>query len=267
MGVISRISTLIQAKMSKLLDRAEDPRETLEYSYERQREMLQNVKRGIVEVVTSKKRLELQDQRLDENITRLDQQARQAVTAGREDLARLALQRKQLAVSQKQGLDTQIGDLENEQQKLTTSEQRLTVKIETFRTRKEVIKAQYAAAEAQVRISESVTGLGEEMADVGLAIERAEEKTERLKARAGAIDELVAAGTIDDKLTGRGDLLDRELSQIEAGQGIESELAALKAQIAGPKAAPQLPAGNAAPAAEETVNPETAAKPNTGGVA
>src|SRR5512146_669549 len=114
MGLISRISTIIRAKMGKLLDRAEDPRETLEYSYERQREMLQNVKRGIVEVVTSKKRLELQAQRLDDNINRLDQQARQAVTAGREDVARLALQRKQLAVSQKQGLDTQIGDLENE---------------------------------------------------------------------------------------------------------------------------------------------------------
>jgi phage shock protein A len=265
MGVISRISTIIRAKMSKLLDRAEDPRETLDYSYERQREMLQNVKRGIVEVVTSKKRLELQAQRLNESIARLDQQARQAVTAGREDLARLAIQRKQLAVSQKQGLDTQIGDLENEQQKLTTAEQRLTVKIETFRTRKEVIKAQYAAAEAQVRISESVTGLGEEMADVGLAIERAEEKTEKLKARAGAIDELVAAGTIDDTLTGRGDLLDRELSQIESGHSIDAELAALKAQIAGPVAAPQLPPGSSAPAAEQPAQREAATKPEAEG--
>jgi phage shock protein A len=262
MGVISRISTIIRAKMGKLLDRAEDPRETLEFSYERQREMLQNVKRGIVEVVTSKKRLELQAQRLNENINRLDQQARQAVAANREDLARLALQRKQLAVSQKQGLDTQIGDLENEQQKLTTAEQRLTVKIETFRTRKEVIKAQYAAAEAQVRISESVTGLGEEMADVGMAIERAEEKTERLRARATAIDELVAAGTIDD-ISGRGDLLDRELAQIESGQGVEAELAALRAQIAGPASAPQLPAGNAAPAAEQPAQRETVRKPDS----
>jgi phage shock protein A len=263
MGVISRISTIVRSKMGKLLDKAEDPRETLDYSYERQREMLQNVKRGIVEVVTSKKRLELQSQRLDENINRLDQQARQAVAANREDLARLALQRKQLAVSQKQGLDQQIADLETEQQKLTTAEQRLTVKIETFRTRKEVIKAQYAAAEAQVRISESVTGLGEEMADVGMAIERAEEKTEQLKARAGAIDELVAAGTIDDNLTGRGDLLDRELGQIEAGQGIEAELAAMKAQISGPATTPQLPPGNPATTTEVQVERETVEKPSS----
>ncbi len=242
MGVISRISTLIRAKMSKLLDRAEDPRETLEYSYERQLEMLQNVKRGIVEVVTSKKRLELQAARLQENVNRLDSQARQAVAAGRDDLAKLALQRKQLAGTQLASLQTQIDDLAKEQEKLATAEQRLTVKIETFRTRKEVIKAQYAAAEAQVRISESVTGLGEEMADVGLAIERAEEKTERLKARAGAIDELVAAGTIED-ITGRGDLLDAELAQISAGQSVDAELAQMKAQLAGPQAPKQLPGG------------------------
>jgi len=261
MGVISRISTLIRAKMSKLLDRAEDPREMLEYSYERQLEMLQNVKRGIVEVVTSKKRLELQAARLQENVNRLDGQARQALAAGREDLARLALQRKQLAMTQFEGLDTQIQDLAKEQEKLTTAEQRLTVKIETFRTRKEVIKAQYAAAEAQVRISESVTGLGEEMADVGLAIERAEEKTERLKARAGAIDELVAAGTVED-ITGRGDLLDRELSQISSGQSVEAELAQLRAQLAGPQAPKQLPEASSTessqPAGKDVAREDTA---------
>ena len=250
MGLISRISALIRTKMNRLVDKAEDPRETLEYSYERQLEMLQQVKRGVVEVVTSKKRLELQSARLQDNINRLDSQARQAVTANREDLARQALQRKQMAVVQYDGLAGQIRELETEQQKLATAEQRLTAKIEAFRTRKEVVKAQYAAAEAQVRISESLTGLSEEMADVGMALERAEEKTERLKARAGAIDELVAIGTIED-ITGRGDLLDRELSQIEAGNSVESELAQMKAQIAGPRATRALPDGQRADQSKE----------------
>lgn len=242
MGLISRISALIRSKMNRMVDKAEDPRETLEYSYERQLEMLQQVKRGVVEVVTSKKRLELQSARLQDNINRLDGQARQAVAANREDLARLALQRKQMSVSQFDGLATQIRDLETEQQKLATAEQRLTAKIEAFRTRKEVVKAQYAAAEAQVRISESLTGLSEEMADVGMALERAEEKTEKLKARAGAIDELVEIGTIED-FSGRGGLLDRELAQLEAGNGVESELAQMKAQLAGPQASRALPSG------------------------
>lgn len=240
MGVISRISTIIQAKMNKLVDRAEDPRETMEYSYEKQVQMLQQVKKGIVEVVTSKKRLELQAARLQENVEKLDAQARQALTAGREDLARMALERKQLSAGQLQGMQQQVNDLEMEQQKLTTAEQRLTAKVESFRTKKEVIKAQYAAAEAQVRISESLTGLSEEMADVGMAVERAEEKTERLKARATAIDELVEAGTITD-LSGRGDMLDRELGKLQSGSSLDLELERMKAELGTGQAPKQLP--------------------------
>lgn len=232
MGIISRMSTVLKAKMSRLLDRAEDPRESLDYSYQKQLEMLQNVRRGIVEVVTSKRRLELQAARLQENAAKLDGQARQALAAGREDLARLALQRKEVALNQLQGLDTQIADLETEQERLASTEQRLSTKIEAFRTRKEVIKAQYSAAEAQVKIGESLTGLSEEMADVGLAVQRAEDKTERLRARASAIDELVATGTLED-LSGQSDVLDRELAKITAGQNVDRELENMKRQLAG----------------------------------
>ncbi|MBI3979111.1 MAG: PspA/IM30 family protein [Chloroflexi bacterium] len=239
MGLIARISMLIKSKMSLLLDRAENPAETLDYSYERQLEMLQKVKRGIVEVVTSKRRLELQANRLREQVAKLDNQARQAVAAGRDDLATVALQRKQLAVGQLEGLDTQITDLEKEQEKLTTAEQRLTMKIEAFRTRKETIKAQYAAAEAQVRIGEAVSGLSEEMADVGMSIQRAEDKTERLRARAGAIDELVETGVLED-VSGT-DSLTRQLQATAAQQNVSIELAELKRQISGAERK-QLPA-------------------------
>src|SRR5919107_594112 len=58
------MSTVIKAKISKLLDRAEDPSETLEYSYQKQMELLQNVKKGLADVVTAKKRLQLQSQKL-----------------------------------------------------------------------------------------------------------------------------------------------------------------------------------------------------------
>ena len=233
MGIISRITALIKAMVNQMLDRAEDPHVTLDYSYQRQLELLQKVKQGIVEVVTAKKRLELQAARLQENITALDNQARRAVAAGREDLARTALERKQIITAQLQALDGQIADLQKEQDRLTTTEQRLSVKIETFRTRKEVIKAQYSAAEAQVKIGESMTGLSEEMADVGLAIQRAEDKTERLRARSSAIDELIESGTLTDLTTGIGgtDTLDRELQRVSIAQGVEEELARLRQQM------------------------------------
>ncbi len=242
MGLLSRMSSIVKAKMSAVLDRAEDPRETLDYSYQKQLELLRNVKRGVVEVVTSKRRLQLQAAGLQDNMGKLDEQARRALAAGREDLARMAIEHKQVIVQQLQGLESQIDDLEKEEEKLSSAETRLSAKVEAFRTRKEVIKAQYSSAEAQVKIGEAATGISEEMADVGLAAERAEDKTQKMRARASAIDELVEAGTLED-YTGRPDAVERQLAQISVSQGVEEELAKMKQQIEGPKEPKQLEEG------------------------
>ena len=246
-GLGGRMSTVFKAKISKMLDRAEDPSETLDYGYQKQVELLQNVKKGIADVTTSKKRLQMQSQKLEQSVVKLDTQARQALSQGREDLARAALERKTLAQTELQSLDSQVKQLEDQQQQLTDNEKKLRVKIETFRTKKEVIKAQYSAAEAQVRISEAATGVGEEMADVGLAIQRAEDKTEQMKARAGAVEELEAAGTFDDlsQLGGGQDDIDRELASLGAGAQVDDELAAMKAELGpgGGGESPQLEGG------------------------
>ena len=230
MGLLNRMGTVIKAKMNKIVDKMEDPRETLDYSYQKQLELLQNVKRGVAEVTTSKKRLELQKAKLTQNIDKLNGQAKDAVKAGREDLARLALERKNELMSQVQTLDQQIIDLNREQEKLQATERRLSAKVESFRTKKETIKAQYSAAEAQVKITESVTGISEEMADVGLAVQRAEEKTESMKARSAALDELLEQGTLED-FTGKEDDIEKELAKISATSNIESELASLKKEV------------------------------------
>lgn len=227
MGLINRMGTVLTAKMNKLIGAMEDPRETLDLSYEKQLDLLQNVKRGVTEVTTSKTRLQLQKAKLVQSSDKLENQAREAIKAGREDLARLALERKSAINSQITGLDQEISTLETEQEKLIAAERRLATKIEVFRSRKESIKAQYSAAEARVRISESVSGISEEMADVGMSIERAENKTEDMKARASALDELIEKGTLED-MTSPGDDLDRELAKISEKGSIESELARLK---------------------------------------
>lgn len=232
MGILSRMSTIFKSKMSKALDQAEDPRETMDYSYEKQLELLRNVKRGIVEVVTSKRRIELQAQQIRDSQTRLEGQARDALAAGREDLARLALQRKQMAQQQLVGLEEQVRSLEGEQEKMTIAEQRLSAKVEAFRTHKEVVKAQYTAAEAQVRIGEAVSGLSEEFADVGMSIDRAEEKTARLRAKASAIDELTSSGMLTDMSIGAPqDDIGRELAALSARQNVDDELDALRKQL------------------------------------
>ena len=232
-GLGGRMSTVIKSKISRLLDKAEDPSETLDYGYQKQVELLQNVKKGIADVVTSKKRLQMQSTKLEQSVVKLDTQARQALSQGREDLARAALERKTVAQTELQSLDTQIKELESQQEQLTANEKKLRTKIETFRTKKEVIKAQYSAAEAQVKISEAANGGGEEMADLGLAIQRAEDKTEQMKARAGAVEELEAAGTFDDltQLGGGQDDIDRELAALGAGSQVDDELAKMKAEL------------------------------------
>jgi phage shock protein A len=227
------MSTVIKAKISRMLDRAEDPGETLDYGYQKQVEMLQNVKKGIADVVTAKKRLQMQSGKLEQQVVKLDTQARQALSQGNEPLARTALERKTLAQTELQTLDVQVKELEGQQEQLTANEQKLRQKIEQFRTKKEVIKAQYSAAEAQVRIGEAASGVGEEMADLGLAMQRAEDKTEQMRARAGAVEELEAAGTFDDitQLGGGEDDIDRQLKELTSGAQVDDELSKMKAEL------------------------------------
>jgi phage shock protein A len=247
-GLTGRFSTVVKAKISKVLDRAEDPSETLEYSYQKQMELLQNVKKGLADVVTAKKRLQLQSQKLEQQVVKLDTQARQALAAGNEELARTALERKSAVQNELQGLDTQVAELEGQQQSMIDNQAKLQAKIEAFRSKKEVIKAQYSAAEAQVRIGEAATGVGEEMADVGLAMQRALDKTENMRARAQAVDELEKAGAFEDltQLGGGEDDIDRQLKELSSGSQVDSELEKMKAELtAGGESAGELGSGDA----------------------
>ncbi len=242
MSIFSRTSTIVRAKISKLLDRAEDPREILDYSYEKQLDLLRQVKQGVVEVTTSKHRLELQAAQIQDNLSKADDQARRALAAGREDLARVVLQRKQDAQAQLTALQQQIADLDAQQQKLSAAEARLETKIETFRSQKEVVKAQYSAATAQVKIGEAFTGVSEEMADVGMALDRAQNKTQEMQARAGAIDELVDQGVLTD-LSGSPDKVEAELAKIGTQQNVEIELQSLKQELGAGQQPKQLGSG------------------------
>jgi phage shock protein A len=241
-GLLSRAATVIKAKFSKLLDRAENPTETLDYSYEQQLRLLQDVKRGVVDVTTSKKRLTMQTAQLEQNVVKLETQAREALAAGREDLARQALERKTLVQQQLQDLDQQVVQLEQQQEKLVASEKQLQARVEAFRSQKEVIKAQYSAAEAQVRISEAATGIGDQMADTGLAIQRAKDKTEQMQARASAVEELIESGTLEEITMGDKSQLDRELEQIQASNQVDRELERLKAEVGAGESPKQLDA-------------------------
>ncbi len=260
MSVMKRVSMMFRAKANKALDRMEDPRETLDYSYQTQLELLQKVRRGVADVATSRKRVELQINQLQQSSDKLDRQARDALAVGREDLARDALTRKAGVQSQMNDLNTQYQSLQAEEEKLTGASQRLQAKVDAFRTRKETIKATYTAAEAQTRINEAFTGISEEMGDVGLAIQRAEDKTEQMKARAGAIDELMASGALDDMVSGPHDDIQAELDRMGAGHDVDAELARLKGELA-QGSAPRQIEGTANGGAAAATNAASAGQP------
>jgi phage shock protein A len=234
-GIAHRIAALFRMKANTALDRAEDPREVLDYSYAQLRQMLLRVQRGVADVATSRRRVELQVGRLLESPDKLRGQARQALTEGREDLAREALTRRSAVISQITDLQGQRDALREQEEKLTLAAQRLQAKVEVFRTRKETIKASYTAAEAQTHISESVTGIGEEMGDFGFAMQRAEDKTKQLQARAGALDELIASGVLADATLPAGrDDLQAELDSVTMGGEVDAELTRMKALLLAP---------------------------------
>jgi phage shock protein A len=231
MGLMNRISTVIKQKVNTILDKHEDPREALEYSFVKQRELLNKLRRDMAEVITAKKRLEIQKARLWDNIRTLDDQAARAVDQDKEDLAKLALQRKNANMLQLQELNKQITEMQQEQDKLEDTEKRLSTKVEEFRSKKEIIKAQYTAAEAQVRIKENVTGISEEMTDVGMALDRAEDKTEKMKAKSQALDDMIDSGSLTDYTSDKDDI-EKELEESSIKDSVDQELAKLKAEKA-----------------------------------
>jgi len=231
MSLSKRLALIFRAKASRALDHAEDPRETLDYSYQKQMEMVQQVRRGLADVATSRKRVELQSQQLAAGIDKLQQQAAAALAAGREDLAREALTRRSAAQQQLADLAQQQAALQAQQDKLTAASLRLQAKVEAFRTRKETIKASYTAAEAETRVGEAVSGISEEMSDVGLAMQRAEDKTTQMQARAGALDELLASGALEDATGSTKDDIQVELERMSSTSDVEAELSRLRTAL------------------------------------
>jgi phage shock protein A len=243
MSVLKRMSDVIQQKLNAMLSRAEDPNEALDFAYQKQLEALQQVRRNVADVLTAEKRLELQAAQLRQSVDKLNGQAQQALQQGREDLARLALTRAQTATQQIGGLDQQIAQLKEQEQKLEIMAQKLQAKVEAFRTQKETIKAQYSAAQASTKIGEAVTGLSEQMADVAVMVDRAQEKTSQMQARAQAIDQLVDSGVLDQIGAGSADDIQRQLDTGTASVNVEQQLAQMKAQLGSGTTAGALPSG------------------------
>jgi phage shock protein A len=242
MSLFQRAHDILQAKANKALDAAEKPDEMLDLSYEQMLDQINQVKRGLVAITASRKQIELQEQQLQHTVDHLQDQAKAALAQGKEDLAREALSRKAAAQSQIDSMEPQRQQLGEEQQKLEHTLAALQDRVNKFRTQKEVLKAQYSAAQAQSAIGETAAGISQTFGDTGADIQRAQDKIATMQAHAEAVDELLQSGVLED-VGGDTDDIQKELDEAGTNAQVDSELAALKAQIAGPAAPPEITAG------------------------
>jgi len=243
MSLFQRAHDIVAAKANKALDAAENPNETLDYSYEQMLDHITQVRRALVDITASKKQLELQEQQLQHSVDHLDDQAKAALGAGREDLAREALSRKATAQQQISEMEPQRKQLDDEEQKMEQTLSTLQQRVNDFRSKKEVMKAQYTAASAMTSVNEEAAGISKSFSDSGAALQRAQDKIANMQARAAATDELLQSGVLED-VGGDTDDIQRELDEASANADVDKELAAMKAQIASAPSAPELPAGS-----------------------
>lgn len=237
MGFLRRLILQVKIWLKTLTAPAADPRQTFAFAYQRQRELLLSVQQALTSIAAAKARLEAKTAELVEKLPGLEDQARRALIAKREDLARLALQRREIAAMELQALEEQVRDVRLEEERLSLVEHRLAAQIEAFHARQEVIAARYSAAEAQVRITESLAGLSQELSDLGTALEEAEQKAQRMQARASAIDELVEAGVLEVPGVQSVDELASQFSGLDVGQAVEHRLTTLRLAVEAEQAA------------------------------
>jgi len=248
MGVFKRFAAIVRAKVNKLLDRAEDPRDTLDQSYSEQLANLQKLRRSVAEVATARKRIEIQAQQLQQQATKLESQARAALSQQKEDLAREALSRRAAIGAELTDLKAQHDQVAEQEQRLIATMGRVQTQVAAFRTRKETLKATYSAAEAQTRVGEAVSGISDSMGDAGAVMQRAQDKITAMQARAGAIDELLASGSLTDLTTGHDDIQAR-LDKVSSQGQVETELARMKSELAAQVPAAELEAPEPEPSA------------------
>ncbi|MDD5279367.1 PspA/IM30 family protein [Acidithiobacillus sp.] len=235
MSLFKHASEILQGKVNHFLNNAEDPAETLDLSYEKMITNLQETKRHLADVVTEKVSLESQMAQAQKAADKADTDAKMALGANREDLARAELAEKQSELQKLASLKDAHDAVAAQSQKLQDYEQKLQDHIEQFRTQKEVTKSEMMAAKAEVQAGESLSGIGKGMDDAGEAMRRAQDRTAQMESKATAMDGLIESGALSDPLDTRSQT-DKELDKVRASSGVDDDLARLKAEMAKEKA-------------------------------
>ena len=231
MRLLNRCAKLFKQGVDIFLAPAEDPRQNFPTPQGHQRNLLQQVENALIENRTISNQLEDRKTVLESRLNILEKKARQALQANREDLARLALQRRQAYVREIEFLNQQFQETQGEEQRLQLVKHQLEIQIEAMRARQQVISARYSTAEAQVRLNESLSGAAESFTDLGLSLEEAQQQAEHMQARAEAVNDLMEAGVLELPIFTQADHFTQELDRFDDSHAIENQLTALKQEL------------------------------------
>jgi len=242
MSVFRRFTNIFQEKANAALDRAEDPSQAIDLSYQQLLEQQQKLRAALVQAQTGEKRLENQAKELDTRIAKLNDSAKQAMQAGREDLATQALTQGETLQQQRGALDPQIQTMTGQIQRMQQALQQYQQKVQAFAAQRESMKAQYEAAKATSTAGDTMAGIGEHTSDAAMMMQRAQDKIARTQAHADAVDTLLASGALDTQNLTGGSSVEDQITATVVDSNVQAKLAALRAEVGvqAPAAAPQL---------------------------
>lgn len=245
MSVFRRFSQVFQQRANAAVDRLEDPSQAIDLSYQQLLEQQQELRVALVEATTGQKRLENQATELDSRVAKLNQAARQAMQAGKEDLATQALTQAEVVAQQRSQLDPQIQTVRAQVQKLQQATQKYAAKVQAFGSQRESLKASYEASKATSTAGDTLAGIGEHTSDAAMMMQRAQDKIARTQAHADAVDSLLDSGALDTPLiSGGGSAMEDQITATVVDTNVQAKLAAMKSQMGlgapSAAAAPQL---------------------------
>ncbi|WP_018086891.1 PspA/IM30 family protein [Desulfurispora thermophila] len=220
MGLFSKLKDLLEANFRDLIDKAEDPEKMLNLYIERAMEQLKEFNLQVNRAVADEMQLRQKISATESEIQSWLSQAKVAVQQNRDDLARIALERKQAAEQKLGDLKLQLAEQEKVVAELRSSYRQLEEKLQKARDEREKLVLRQRRAKAMKEAGQAVQKLSQ--LDALSDFERMRDKVDRLEAEARATN-LAVNNTLEDEFA---------RLQAEAGKAaVEDELAALKKQL------------------------------------
>ena len=241
MGIFDRMGRVISSNFNALLDKAEDPKKSIELTLSEMEAQIRAARQEVVRSVAAEKQLRKKVEELDQDVEKWSKRAELAVRHDDDDLAREALLQKKRATGERDRAEALRGEQRSNALEMKAELERMEQKLDELKAKKGTI----AAKVAQVKAGGGVEGLGAKGPGGGAFAEfrKMEDQIEGVEAAVQAqreVDEALGGGRGPGGMS--RDEVEAKFRQLEYGGGgggaegekkseVDDELAALKKKI------------------------------------